>query len=466
MNGLQVLSWLVEDAERHATEFYNNSYSYNLSIEDKLLELNSRRPLNLPDHLFNILKHVNSKTTPTEEMELISFLRELFGNDITFISLILNYMFPEKYFFYRTSMIENEIFAGFKFFCDHIEEFNFSFSKIGEGKHSFDNYIELNNSLRSFANSIWPDLKDLKEIQQRIHFFLYQGLGNLFLTLNDYNQYWIMATGERSFAPLDTESEVTWSGRKEMQQGDLVFMYRQTPRKAITDLFEVYELPWFDPYGGWTGFWVPLKKIASIKDITMVEMKHDEVLKHWSFVKTSSQGVSTAPIPYFAYNRLLELIDSDIRKKFDLEPEETGPINDSGEYPSYSTEEEFEDRVIVPLIKRWGFKHQRQYPCGFVIGSQHHTCQIDCLVRDSSNDDFTLFENKIRIVNKKELDRAVLQAKSYALQIGLGNFIVASPEGYWIYQLDKNREALVAQIAYDNVDQIQNIKSIISKLAS
>jgi hypothetical protein len=91
-------------------------------------------------------------------------------------------------------------------------------------------------------------------------------------------------------------------------------MYRQSPRKAVTGIYYVSHDPWFDPYGGWTGFWVPLKKITPIKDITMVEMKHDDVLKQWSFVKTSSQGVSTAPMPYFAYNRFLELIDTTILK--------------------------------------------------------------------------------------------------------------------------------------------------------
>ena len=316
MNGLYVLESLLEDAERYATEFYDGQYSSRFSIEDKLLELNSRRPLHLPNDFYKTVKDSSSEGAHAQEIELISYLRESFKNNITFISLVLNHVFPEKYFFYRVSMLENEIFTGFKFFCDIIEEFNLPFSRIGEGKHSFENYIRLNDSLHSFADNVWPDLRNSKVVQQRIHYILYQGLGTLFLTMNDYNQYWIMATGEQHFWSLDNEPEVNWSGRKEMQEGDLVFMYRQTPRKAIADLFEVYERPWFDPFGGWTGFWVPLRKMAPIKDITMVEMKHDEVLKHWSFVKTSSQGVSTAPIPYFAYNRILELMDADIKKKF------------------------------------------------------------------------------------------------------------------------------------------------------
>jgi hypothetical protein len=41
-------------------------------------------------------------------------------------------------------------------------------------------------------------------------------------------------------------------------------------------------------------------------------------------------------------------------------------------------------------------------------------------VRDDNDDGLTLVEDKIRIANEKELDRAVSQAKSYALQLGLG----------------------------------------------
>ncbi len=463
LNGLHVLSWLLEDAERHSTEFYEGSYKSNRNIIDKLHELNSRRPLNLPTDFNNKIK--SSRIGDSEGKKLISYLRETFNNNITFISLVLNHVYPDKYFFYRISMIENEIFAGFKFLSDIIDEFNLPFSKIGEGKHSFDNYIKLNESLHSFDNKAWPDLKDPKIIQQRIHYFLYQGLGNLFLTKNDYNQYWIMATGEQYFRSLDTEPEVNWSGRKEMQEGDLVFMYRQTPRKAIADLYYVSHEPWFDPYGGWTGFWVPLKKITSIRDITMVEMKHDEILKQWSFVKTSSQGVSTAPMPYFAYNRLLELIDKGIKEEFNLQPEITvrPPLNGDG-IVEFKDEKEFEDKIIDPLLKRWGFKHQRQYPCEFVIGSQRHTCQVDFLVRDSNNENITIFEDKIRIANEKELNRAVSQAKSYALQLGIVSFIIASPEGFWVYKLERNNEIPITQITPDKIKEIEEMKSLILKL--
>jgi hypothetical protein len=229
-----------------------------------------------------------------------------------------------------------------------------------------------------------------------------------------------------------------------MQIDDLVFMYRQTPRKAITDIYSVSESPYFDPYGGWGGFWVPIKKITPIKDITMIEMKvQDPILRNWGFAKCSSQGVVTEPVPYFAYNRLLELIGNDVCEKYNLTPEPVGDPSSSGQY---ETEEKFEDEVLEPLFRHWGFKFQRNYPCNFRIGTQHHTCFVDFLIHDGKGI-VTLFEDKIKIINDTALLEAVLQAKSYSLLLGLNNFVIASPEGFWIYKLDKNEESLLEKIS-------------------
>ena len=91
-----------------------------------------------------------------------------------------------------------------------------------------------------------------------------------------------------------------------------------------------------------------MKKVTSIKDITMVEMKHDEVLSKWSFVKCSSQGVVTAPMPYSMYNRLLDKIGKDVCGRHNLVPEPTAKTASSGQY---SSEEEFEDEVMEPLLR-------------------------------------------------------------------------------------------------------------------
>ncbi len=246
-----------------------------------------------------------------------------------------------------------------------------------------------------------------------------------------------------------------------MQVDDLVFMYRQAPRKAIADIYFVSEPPYFDPYGGWGGFWVPLKKITPITDITMVEMKHDPILGKWGFARCSSQGVVTAPVPYSIYNRLLDLIGKDVCEKNDLISEPLAKTVSSGQYAS---EEEFEDDVLEPLFRHWGLKFQRQYPCYFTIGTQYHTCFVDFIVHDAKGT-VTIFEDKIEIRNDAELQKAISQAKSYSLLLGINNFVIASPEGFWIYKLDKNNEILLDKISSDEFKEKEEaMRELILKL--
>jgi hypothetical protein len=67
-------------------------------------------------------------------------------------------------------------------------------------------------------------------------------------------------------------------------------------------------------------------------------------------------------------------------------------------------------KMIVPLLKHWGLKYQAQHPCLFRIGSQYHSGKVDFYVSDAAGP-LTLFENKLRIINDKELRPAVDQAK-------------------------------------------------------
>ncbi len=106
--------------------------------------------------------------------------------------------------------------------------------------------------------------------------------------------------------------------------------------------------------------------------------------------------------------------------------------------------------VVEPLLRRWGFKYQRQHPCLFYIGSQSQRTRVDFFVSDSRGP-LTIFEDKFRILGEKELMLAVVQAKSYALQLGLPSFVVASPEGLWLYSLNRNTETLKRRASSDDL---------------
>lgn len=463
MNKNLILEWLLLDVKEEADAYYASFQK--MTLEEALYELNNRKEVPLPGSL------------PKTSGKMIRILRQHFNDNVTRISLVLNHSFPEQFLFYRVSKLEPEIFAGFEFFSDIIPEFRFSFSKIG--KNGFDRYLTLNETLLKYFHSVWPNLK---KPQTRAAYFLYQGLGELFSEKSNYKRYWVMVgLDEIHSGSLDGKGkQVNWSGRKSIRPGDLVFIYRLAPRKAITNILRVKSEPYFDPKGAWDGFWVDLEKICTIPDITFTQMKDDPIISQWSTVRKNFQGTVTEPIPPIVYNRLLEKIPETVRTKYNLEPEKIGallqgPSSGLSQYPTMPTpqfsgqfisEAQFEEEVIKPFLKRCGFKSQPQHLCHFCIGSQYHPTRVDAYVSDQQGP-LTLFENKFRILKDEDLKLAVDQAKSYALQLGLSSFVVASPEGMWLYALEKNREALIEPIPANQMtsqQQEEEFKNLLLKL--
>lgn len=448
INKSLLINWLLQDVAEHAANYYTNLEELSIprnNLNECLFQLNNRRSITLP-------------SLPSAPDDMISILRIHFHDRVTFISLVLNHYFPEVYFFYRVSRLEREIFDGLDFFSEVVPEFRLPFASVGQ--RGFDRYLKLNESLLAFVHRHWRRLGNL-ETKKRLA-YLYKLLGELFLEKGDYNRYWVMATSEVNFPRL-AKKTVVWSGRKEMQPGDLVFIYRMSPRKAVTDIFRVKDHPVFDPWGAWDGFWVHLERLCSLDDITFDEMRRDPVLGSWGAVRKRFQGTVTEPVPHSIYNRLLDKIPSPIRRRFGLTKEPVAPVGRSGEF---SSEADFEDRVIEPLIRRWGFKYQRQHPCLFSIGSQRHHTRVDFLVSDGQGP-LTLFEDKFRILRAGDLGAAVDQAKSYALQLGLPSFVVASPEHLRLYSLNRSQEHLKVEISSDgltNQSQEEQFRSMVLKL--
>lgn len=432
MNKELLLRLTLQDAEKHEHLYEIDPESQAEPYEQLLADLQNLGgdQITLPSSL---------SSTPGR---MVSSLRSRFKDNVTLISRILNYYFPDQYLFYRVSKLEEEIFRSFEFFSSVIPEFEFSFIRVG--RRGFDRYLAVNAALLEFFGRVYPDLENP---QNRIAWFLYQGLGHLFLEKSDYHRYWVMATRKEYFESLDAEDDLNWSGRKGMQRGDLVFIYRTAPRSAITDIFEVQEEPGFDPWGEWDGFWVDLSRVCRIEDIPFADLKNDHVLGRWGLVRKQFQGVVVESAPPSIYNRLLEKMPVDKRNLHDLKPEPTAEVGRSGQFVS---EEDFEDQIIEPLLKRWDLNYQRQYRCRFPFGRQYYSGIVDFYVSDGRGP-ITLFENKFRILDEKALELASDQGKSYALMLGLPCFVVASPEGLWIYSLNRNKATLEERISPDKL---------------
>jgi hypothetical protein len=262
-----------------------------------------------------------------------------------------------------------------------------------------------------------------------------------------------LATKKDYFDALDNEEEVIWSARKAMQAGDKLFIYRTSPVSAITDIFEAVDDAYFHPVSAWDGFWVKMRRVCKISPIRFSDLRKDPVLKDWWVVKKQFTGTITDPVTFNIYNRFLELISEDIKQEHKLTPEPVAAHGSSGDFVS---EHDFEEKVITPLLKRFDIKHDRQYLCRFHIGTQITRGKIDYLLY-RKNKPYSLIENKLRILNDSELEKAVNQAKSYALQVGVDQFLVASPEGYWFYKLKLNKETMVKHVPSEQAPNSEEV---------
>jgi hypothetical protein len=427
-----LLDWVLDDAEKNGDlyrpESGSQSASYELLLED-LRSLGGEK-ISLPSSL------------PSTPGRMISRLRSHFKDNVTLISRVLNFYFPEQFLFYRVSKLEEEIFLGFDFFSSIVPELDFPFPRVG--RKGFERYLAVNDALLTCFKCGYPDLKNP---QARIAWFLYEGLGHLFLEESDHRRYWVQVTGEDYFETLDSDDDLNWSARKGVRADDLVFIYRTAPRKAITDVFEVTDDSYFDPWGRWDGFWMDMSRVCRIKDIPFAELKNDRVLGEWGAVRKRFQGIVVESVPPSIYNRLLEKIPKDLRTHHELEPEPTAGEGLSG---SFANEADFAGQVIEPLLRQWGFRFEKEYRSRFFVGSQAIYGRIDFLVSDGRGP-ITLFENKRKILDEKALNLAMEQGKSYALMLGLPSFVVASPEGLWIYSLSRNRTKLEKHISTDDL---------------
>lgn len=431
MNKSLLLTNLLANVEKVYEEFDPEMGT----IADQLFELQNRRT----DAITTLPW---ASTAPRESAAAVEDLRSYFGDRVTLVSFVLSRLLPDEFLFFRTGDLEDAIFDGFAFFSDVLPQLSFNFPRVG--RTGFDRYLVLNRALLDLAKNLWPGSD---RPQSRILAFLYDQLALLFTTPTDYNRYWLAAGKPENTTLKEQTSRVgqacDWSGKKEMSAGDLVFLYLMSPVKAFAGVYEVTDMPRPDPWGGWNGLWVDLNKLAQIEGLTFQEMKVDPILSNWGPVLRNFQGTVMEPIPHAIYNRLIELMPT-IARELELEPEPLSTVAQSG---LYASEADFELKVIEPLLRGWGFNFTQQAPCRFQFGVNEHCGRIDFLVRNARGP-FTVIESKLRILTDDELMRAVAQAKSYALMEGVTSFVVAAPEGFWCYSLERNREKLLRKFTH------------------
>lgn len=114
-----------------------------------------------------------------------------------------------------------------------------------------------------------------------------------------------------------------------------------------------------------------------------------------------------------------------------------------------STESDFETHILSHFIESLGWTSQPQYNFKEMSGSQYKTFIVDQYI-ERDGEAFTLFESKKSISTERELSTAAGQARSYALHLGIGCFIVAAQEGLWVYSLKKGKSKCIQKFTFDD----------------
>lgn len=127
-------------------------------------------------------------------------------------------------------------------------------------------------------------------------------------------------------------------------------------------------------------------------------------------------------------------------------------------------ENDFEQSVVLPLLDRWNVVYRRQFLCR--IRSKNCRGLIDILVyRDAGKRQLTLFENKAHIKTDAALTRAVKQANLYARARRLRSFVIAAPEGLWVYSRPNGKPALERKFTKAEVEAgALEAKALITRL--
>ena len=354
----------------------------------------------------------------------------VFGDRVDLASLYLHALRPDEFVFYRKMDIEPAIFESLKALSNGYEDVEFAFSAVPNNGRA--EYEALNAGLQAWARQLWPHDSARR---QKLLLLLYWVLPELSRPRSSMRQYWLgMAKAPNNIEEilsLPVGGTTEWSATYQVEPGDYYLMYCTRPVVGgIAGLFRAVDRSWCDPVGGWKGHWVAIEKVAG-GIISLEQMKADDELKKWRLYRSNFQGVVLESVEPRVFNRIRELL---VEQGMPPSAAEEAPLMDLLGAGEYASEKEFEDHLIEPLLEMsLGFATKRQYEVSMWAGCQEINGKIDFLVYNEHGRMVTLFEDKKEIKGYRHTSDAYMQARSYALHLGLRSFVVAAPEGMSLF---------------------------------
>lgn len=238
----------------------------------------------------------------------------------------------------------------------------------------------------------------------------------------------------------EKNSESLWiaQGNPEMQPGDIGLLYHWSPDRCYTSIWRAMAPGFYDPmfmhdrcvcYG----------KPIVIPRITYTDLKADPVFSQTSLVKTKMLRMDGAPMLPSEYMHLLDMC---AEKGIVPEDAPKFTLSETNESLDLKVEHDVEIQLLEPLLRKLGWTPENWLTQMSVrVGRGEHKRPdyvINPVTTRNKERGEIVFEAKLTIPNKKQLETDKGQARSYAKLLSARVCVLVAKEGIWLMQADDN----------------------------
>lgn len=271
----------------------------------------------------------------------------------------------------------------------------------------------------------WTFCRILGEIRNRFHLshtetcvFIYDFLPSITeeekATLPEATQCWFI--GGRICKEDVHGDKSIWQVNKDTRPGDILVHYETSPISAVTTIWRAQSNGCTDPFFRFNTYAVIGNRL-DVPHISLHELKQDEYFSRFPLTKKNSQGVNGFRMNAEAYAELQRIFSA---KGFDTTnlPQLFAPRISN--HPNIHNEHDVEEHLIIPLLESAGLVYGRDYKrqMGIHVGTGHRV--FPDFVIDFNDDQESariIIEAKLQMKNRAEIERAFMQARSYALNL-------------------------------------------------
>lgn len=267
-------------------------------------------------------------------------------------------------------------------------------------------------------------------------------------------------------ASEDIKDETTiWQVNKDTRPGDILVHYETSPISAITTIWRAQSDACIDPFFHWHCY-TKIGNCVNVPHISLAELKQDGYFSTFPLTKKNFQGVNGFRMDSGAYQELLRMLSAKGADTSSL-PKLYAPEIASN--PDIVIEHDVEELLIIPLIESLGLVGDRDYKrqMGIHIGSGHRVFpDIVVYYNERQETAEIIIEAKLQMRNRAEIERAFMQARSYALCMKSRLIILSDEHKLLIYEkkdsdFDKEDYKIIGWADVGSPDVFNQLKTTI-----